>query len=95
MNILDIFFYPSQKDFITNSLLAKLVERTGVKQLKINKNGVDIYNVKMTGQFMLHIKVSVVVVVGGGSFNNQLFLLYISVFWGVKPALNQKIKKRN
>lgn len=89
-NILDIVFYPSQKDFITNNLLAKLAEMTGIKQLEINKNGVDIYNIKMAGQFILHIKVSAV----GALIIN--FPYIIGQLWGfVKPALNEKIKKRS
>jgi len=37
-DIIDIVFYPSQTDFISNRLMAKLAALTGVDALRINAN---------------------------------------------------------
>lgn len=89
-DILDLVFYPSQSDFISNRLMAKLASLTGVEALRINTEQVQIYNVKMAGQFMLHIKASAVgaLVIG--------FPYIIGQLWGfIKPALGKEIKKRS
>lgn len=89
-DILDIVFYPSQSDFISNRLMAKLAALTGVDALRINANQVQIYNVKMAGQFMLHIKASAI-----GALV-VCFPYIITQLWGfIKPALDNEIKKRS
>jgi len=88
-DIIDIVFYPSQTDFISNRLMAKLAALTGVDALKINANQVQIYNTKMAGQFMLHIKASAIgaLIVG--------FPYIVGQLWSfVKPALGNDVKKR-
>lgn len=89
-DIIDIVFYPAQSGFISNRLMAKLASLTGVEALRINVNQVQIYNTKMAGQFMLHIKASAVgaLVVG--------FPYIIGQLWGfIKPALGREIKRRS
>lgn len=89
-NLLDLVFYPSKSDFMTNRLLALLSDVTGMEVLKINTSEVELYNVKMAGQFMLHIKVSAV---------GALILCFpyiISQLWGfVKPALTKELRRRS
>lgn len=75
--IIDIIFYPSESDFITNRLFS------------INANPLNLYNTKIAGQFMLHIKASAVgaLVIG--------FPYIIGQLWGfVKPALSPTMKCR-
>lgn len=89
-DIIDIAFYPAQSDFISNRLMAKLASLTGVEALRINANQVQIYNTKMAGQFMLHIKASAVGALVAG------FPYIIGQLWGfIKPALGKEIKRRS
>jgi len=75
--LIDIVFYPSDCDFITNRLFA------------INTNPLQIYNTKIAGQFMLHIKASAV-----GALVIA-FPYIIGQLWGfVKPALSTTMKRR-
>ena len=88
-DIINIVFYPSESDFITNRLFAKLADLTGTEALRINANPLQIYNTKIAGQFMLHIKASAVgaLVVA--------FPYIIGQLWGfVKPALSTTMKRR-
>ncbi len=75
--IIDLIFYPSESDFITNRLFS------------INTNPLQIYNTKLAGQFMLHIKASAV---------GALVLAFpyiIGQLWGfVRPALSKETKRR-
>lgn len=89
-DILDLVFAPSQSGFISNRLMARLASLTGVEALRINANQVQIYNVKMAGQFLLHIKASAVGALVLG------FPYIIGQLWGfVKPALDSKVRKRS
>lgn len=84
--ILDIVFFPSKPDFITNRLFALLSDATGVQSLGLNANPVQMYNVKMAGQFMLHIKTSAI-----GALI-LAFPYFISQLWGfVRPALSKDV----
>ncbi|MGN0033562.1 MAG: twin-arginine translocase subunit TatC [Candidatus Limimorpha sp.] len=87
-NILDIVFYPSKPDFVTNRLFAMIASAIGFEPFELNANPVQMYNVKMAGQFMLHIKTSAV---------GALVLAFpyiISQLWGfVKPALSKEVRK--
>ncbi|MBQ3844144.1 MAG: twin-arginine translocase subunit TatC [Bacteroidales bacterium] len=88
-DIINIVFYPSESDFITNRLFAKLAELTGTEALKINANPLNLYNNKIAGQFMLHIKASAV-----GALVIA-FPYIIGQLWGfVKPALSLTMKRR-
>ncbi|MDY6436231.1 MAG: twin-arginine translocase subunit TatC, partial [Bacteroidales bacterium] len=48
-DIIDIVFYPSESDFITNRLMAKLADITGTEALRINANPLNLYNTKIAG----------------------------------------------
>jgi sec-independent protein translocase protein TatC len=88
-DIINIVFYPSESDFITNRLFAKLADLTGTEALKINANPLNLYNTKIAGQFMLHIKASAV-----GALVIA-FPYIIGQLWGfVKPALSLTMKRR-
>ena len=88
-DIINIVFYPSESDFITNRLFAKLADLTGTEALRINANPLQIYNTKIAGQFMLHIKASAV-----GALVIA-FPYIIGQLWGfVKPALSTPMKRR-
>ena len=88
-DIINIVFYPSESDFITNRLFAKLADLTGTEALRINANPLQIYNTKIAGQFMLHIKASAV-----GALVIA-FPYIIGQLWGfVKPALSTNMKRR-
>lgn len=88
-DIINIVFYPSESDFITNRLFAKLADLTGTGALRINANPLQIYNTKIAGQFMLHIKASAV-----GALVIA-FPYIIGQLWGfVKPALSTTMKRR-
>ena len=86
--VLDIVFCPSKPDFITNRLFALLSDATGVQSLGLNANPVQMYNVKMAGQFMLHIKTSAI-----GALI-LAFPYFISQLWGfVRPALSKDVRR--
>lgn len=86
--ILDIVFFPSKPDFITNRLFVLLSDATGVQSLGLNANPVQMYNVKMAGQFMLHIKTSAI-----GALI-LAFPYFISQLWGfVSPALSKDVRR--
>ena len=88
-DIINIVFNPSESDFITNRLFARLAELTGTEALKINANPLNLYNNKIAGQFMLHIKASAV-----GALVIA-FAYIIGQLWSfVKPALSPAIKHR-
>lgn len=88
-DIINIVFYPSESDFITNRLFARLAELTGTEALKINANPLNLYNTKIAGQFMLHIKASAV-----GALVIA-FPYIIGQLWGfVRPALSPTMKRR-
>ena len=76
-DIINIVFYPSDSDFITNRLFS------------LNVNALELYNTKIAGQFMLHIKASAV---------GALIIAFpyiIGQLWGfVKPALSKSAKRR-
>jgi sec-independent protein translocase protein TatC len=88
-DIINIVFYPSESDFITNRLFARLAELTGTEALKINANPLNLYNTKIAGQFMLHIKASAV---------GALLIAFpyiIGQLWGfVRPALSNETRRR-
>ena len=88
-DIINIVFYPSENDFITNRLFAKLADLTGAEALRINANPLQIYNTKIAGQFMLHIKASAV---------GALVIAFPYIIWQlwgfVKPALSTTMKRR-
>lgn len=88
--VIDIVFYPSQSDFITSRLLARLAALTGIKELIINEKGLEIYNVKLGGQFMLHIKASAV-----GALIVEFPFLIGQLWEFVRPAVSKETRKKS
>ncbi len=76
-DIINIVFYPSESGFITNRLFS------------LNQDPLELYNTKIAGQFMLHIKASAV---------GALIIAFpyiIGQLWGfVRPALSKKARRR-
>ena len=88
-DIINIVFYPSESGFITNRLFAKLADWMQSDVLRINENQLNLYNTKIAGQFMLHIKASAV-----GALVIA-FPYIIEQLWGfVKPALSTTTRHR-
>lgn len=83
----EIILKPRDADFITNKLLCELGDIIESKVLCINTGDLDIINIKMSGQFVTHIKVSLVV---------GLILAFPYIFWElwrfVKPGLRRNEK---
>lgn len=86
--ILEFVFYPSYGDFVTNKILASLADITGIERLVINENGVNMFNNRLSGQFMLHIKSSLVASLVL-CFPYIIFQLWLFV----KPALDARVRK--
>lgn len=86
--ILEFVFYPSYRDFITNKLLASLANITGIERLVINENGVNMFNNRLSGQFMLHIKSSLV-----ASLILCFPYIIFQLWLFVKPALDADVRK--
>lgn len=89
-DILELVFYPSYKDFVTNKLLSGLANITGIEIFKINENGVNMFNNSLSGQFMLHVKSSLV-----ASFI-LCFPYIIYQLWSfVRPALDVDVRRKS
>ena len=58
--VLDVVFAPIRETFPTNRLFAWMAEVMNSEALRISPDNVELFNNKMAGQFMLHIKSSVV-----------------------------------
>ncbi len=81
----EVLLAPKSADFITNRTLCKLGEFIGAKSICINQKPFSIINIKMTGQFMTHITVSLIagLVIA--------FPFIFNEFWQfLKPALKKK-----
>ncbi|MFO7938143.1 MAG: twin-arginine translocase subunit TatC [Bacteroidales bacterium] len=78
----NILLAPKKGDFVTNAYLCKLGEWAGVPRLCINNLPLQIINIKMAGQFAMHI---------GVSFALGFILAFPVIFWEmwrfIKPAL--------
>ncbi len=83
----EILFKPEEPNFITNRLLCQLGELINSTVLCINSTKLVIINIKMAGQFMTHIKVSLVA---------GIIVAFPYVFWEIwkfiKPALKSTEK---
>ncbi|MCF6365794.1 MAG: twin-arginine translocase subunit TatC [Bacteroidales bacterium] len=80
-----VLFAPKTPEFFTNDLMCKIGRYFNTDSICINQKPFDIINIKMTGQFMTHIMVSLIVglVVA--------FPIVFNEFWRfLKPALNKK-----
>lgn len=80
--VLDIVFAPIRPEFPTNRLFTWLAGVLNSDTLNIHPETVELFNNKMAGQFMLHIKSSVV-----GAFVIAFPYLIWELWLFVKPAL--------
>jgi len=83
-----IILAPRDSDFITNRLLCKLADLISVKGLCIDNLSLEIINITMSGQFLIHMYISIAV---------GLILGFPYVLWEIwrfiKPALKRREKK--
>ena len=84
----NIILAPKDSDFITNRLLCKLADFLSVKALCIDSLSLKIINIKMSGQFLTHMYVSIVV----GFIVAFPYIIY-EIWSFIKPALHIKEKK--
>ena len=82
-----IILEPKTPEFWSNRMLAKLADLTNVDALRINSQNLQIISIKMSGQFITHIKIS--------AYAGLLvaFPYIVFEFWRfIRPALNKKEK---
>jgi sec-independent protein translocase protein TatC len=83
-----IILNPRTPDFWTNRMFAQLGEMVGSDALKINQKPLELISIKIAGQFMTHIWVSII----AGFIISSPVVFY--EFWRfIKPALYEKEKK--
>ena len=80
--VLDVVFAPIRETFPTNRLFAWMADVMNSEALRISPDNVELFNNKMAGQFMLHIKSSVV-----GAFILAFPYLIWELWCFVTPAL--------
>lgn len=80
--VLDVVFAPVTPEFPTNRLFTWLATAMGSDALNIHPESVELFNNKMAGQFMLHIKSSLV-----GAIVIAFPFLIWQLWLFVKPAL--------
>ena len=88
--VLDVVFAPIRETFPTNRLFIWLAELMGTDALRIHPENVDLFNNKMAGQFLLHIKSSVV-----GAFVIAFPYLIYELWLFVKPAIPPRQRKQS
>ncbi|MBO5983497.1 MAG: twin-arginine translocase subunit TatC [Rikenellaceae bacterium] len=88
--VLDVVFAPIRETFPTNRLFIWLAELMGTDALRIHPENVDLFNNKMAGQFLLHIKSSVV-----GAFIIAFPYLIYELWLFVKPAIPPRQRKQS
>ena len=88
--VLDVVFAPIRETFPTNRLFAWLATVMNSEALRISPDNVELFNNKMAGQFMLHIKSSVV-----GAFILAFPYLIWELWCFVKPALSPEQRKKS
>lgn len=83
-----VILSPRTPDFWTNRMFAKLGDMVGSEALKINQVPLELISIKMAGQFMTHIWVSII----AGFIISSPIVFY--EFWRfIKPALYDSEKK--
>jgi sec-independent protein translocase protein TatC len=83
-----IIFGPRTPEFLTNRLMCKLGKLVNSERLCINASPNQLQNIHMTGQFMTHIKISLI----GGLLVAFPYIFY--EFWKfINPALHENEKK--
>ena len=88
--VLDVVFAPIRETFPTNRLFAWLAQVLNSDALNIHPENVELFNNKMAGQFLLHIKSSVV-----GAFVIAFPYLIWELWLFVKPALPPQRQKQS
>lgn len=88
--VLDVVLAPILENFPTNRFFNYMAEMMGSEALKISPDNVDLYNTKMAGQFLLHIKSSLV-----GAFVIAFPYLIWELWLFVKPALPPQQRKKS
>lgn len=88
--VLDVVFAPIRETFPTNRLFAWLATVMNSEALRISPDNVELFNNKMAGQFMLHIKSSVV-----GAFILAFPYLIWELWCFVKPALPPEQRRKS
>ena len=88
--VLKVVFAPITPEFPTNRLFTWLATATGSDALNIHPENVQLFNNKMAGQFMLHIKSSVV-----GALVVAFPFLIWQLWLFVKPALPPHQRKQS
>lgn len=88
--VLDVVFAPIRETFPTNRLFAWLAEVMNSDALRIAPDNVELFNNKMAGQFLLHIKSSFV-----GSFVLAFPYLIWELWSFVKPALPPEQRRKS
>lgn len=83
-----IILGPSQDNFITNRLLCRLGELTGISSLCINTKPFVLQSIEMAGQFTAHIKISII----AGLILASPYIIY-EIWKFVSPALYDKERK--
>jgi len=82
-----IILAPKESHFITNRIFYQLAEILSIPALRININPVEIINIEMAGQFMMHILISII----GGIIVSVPYLLF-ELWRFIQPALKPKEK---
>lgn len=81
----NIILAPKNPEFFTNRFLCNLADKLNTQNLCINSKPLEIINIKMAGQFAIHIMVSLVL---------GLIAAFPYVFWEfwsfIRPALYEK-----
>jgi sec-independent protein translocase protein TatC len=79
---------PKTPEFATNQFFAWIAELLNIKALALNTKPLDIINIKLSGQFSTHIKISIL---------SGLILSFPYIFWEfwtfIKPALYSTEKR--
>lgn len=88
--VMDVVLAPVLESFPTNRLFNWMADMMGSDALKISPDNVDLYNTKMAGQFLLHIKSSLV-----GAFVIAFPYLIWELWLFVKPALPPQQRKKS
>lgn len=88
--VLDIVFAPIRETFPTNRLFNFMADLLGSDTLRIHPDNVELFNNKMAGQFMLHIKSSFI-----GAFIIAFPYLIWELWLFVKPAIPAQQRKQS
>ena len=88
--VLDVIFAPIRETFPTNRFFAWLASVMNSDALHIHPETVELFNNKMAGQFMLHIKSSIV-----GAFVVAFPYLIWELWLFVKPAIPPHQRRRS